>query len=235
LYDLQERRRERLPVTPGAFPAPAWPPTGEYWLAGSAAEGVNRLQLRDGSEPETVATYSSGEIAFAWALDGQKVAYAVRDAPDGAFYGPVHLFDTATGQHRQLTPDPFGILAFFWAPDGERIGYLTRLDLPNMVWMQWRVYDLVRQQDRWFAVFHPAPLMEFAVHSFFQHAQSHRFWSPDGRYLVHAERDRALRDWVWLVDTRAEKGSEPIPVGEGSFGVWSWGPPGDPLAADEND
>jgi TolB protein len=235
LYDLQERRRDRLPVTPGAFLAPAWSPTGEHWLAVSVADGVDRLQLWDGNEPVELATYASGETAFAWAPDGQKVAYAVRNAPDASFYGPVRLFDMATGHHRQLTADTFDIMAFFWAPDGERIGYLTRLHLRNTVWMQWRVYDLGAQRDRGFAVFRPSPLMEFAVGSFNQYAQSHRFWSPDGRHLVYAERDRNLRDRVWLVDTEAEKGSDPIPVREGSFGVWSWGPPGHPLAADGDD
>jgi hypothetical protein len=64
--------------------------------------------------------------------------------------------------------------------------------------------------------------MRFAIHSFNQYAQSHRFWSPDGRYLVYADRDRALVERVWLVDTWAERGADPIPVDAGSIGFWSW-------------
>jgi Tol biopolymer transport system component len=64
--------------------------------------------------------------------------------------------------------------------------------------------------------------MRFMVHSFAQYAQSHRFWSPDGRYLVYADRDDGDADRVWLVDTAAEKGTDPILVDEGSIGVWSW-------------
>ncbi len=88
--------------------------------------------------------------------------------------------------------------------------------------MQWRTYDLGKEQDRGFSAFHASPLMGRKISSFDQYAQSHRFWSPDGRYLVYADRDRTLTDRVWLVDTWAKPGADPILVGEGSVAVWSW-------------
>ena len=96
------------------------------------------------------------------------------------------------------------------------------MDLGDAVWAQWRVIDLVNGQDRGFAAFHPSPWMEFIISHFSQHAQSHRFWSPDGRYLVYSDRDNALVDRIWLVDTWAEKGAKPILVDEGVIGIWSW-------------
>ena len=66
--------------------------------------------------------------------------------------------------------------------------------------------------------------MRFALHSFDQYAQSHRFWSADGRYLVYAGRDSMAVDRVWLVDTWADRGADPILVDEGTLAYWSWGP-----------
>jgi TolB protein len=170
----------------------------------------------------TLTTALNAEIVFAWSPRGDQVAFAVRPGSDVPFYGPIHVFDTITGQTQQLTGEQFQILGFFWAPDGRRMGYLTRLDVPGAMWMQWRVFDLSEKQDRGFSAFHPAPLMRFMVHSFNQYAQSHRLWSPDGRYLVYADRDDTLTDRVWLVDTLAERGADPVFVDAGSVGVWSW-------------
>jgi Tol biopolymer transport system component len=64
--------------------------------------------------------------------------------------------------------------------------------------------------------------MHVMIHSFDQYAQSHRFWSPDGRYLVYADRDDQSGDRIWLVDTKAEKGADPILIDGGSIGIWSW-------------
>lgn len=164
---------------------------------------------------------SDVEVAFSWSPDGSRVAYAVRERPGDPFYTPVSLLDPATGQVRPLTPAPFRPLAFFWSPDGQRLAYLSWLDLPGTLWAQWRVVTLATGQDRGFAPFRPSPLMQFALHSFDQYAQSHRFWSPDGRYLVFAERDERQMDRLWLVDTRAPPGVDPILVAEGPLAYWS--------------
>jgi hypothetical protein len=222
LYHVAEDRRRVLPFAPGAFLAPAWSGQGDAWLGVTASEGVDRFQQIGSDGAETLVTTGGEEVAFVPAPDGRRVAYAVRDADNPVAYGPVHVVDLATGRARQLTADGFGVLGFFWSPDGGRLAYLSRLDLPDSVWMQWRVFDPGSGRDRGFAAFHPSPLMRFMVHSFAQYAQSHRFWSPDGRTLVYADRDDGGADRVWLVDTEAEKGSDPILVDEGSIGVWSW-------------
>jgi len=222
LYDVAEDRRRVLPFPPGVFLAPAWSGQGDRWLGVTASDGANRLQHIGTDETATLVTTAGREIAFVPAPDGRRVAYAVRDANVPAAYGPVHVVDLGTGRTRQLTDDAFAVLGFFWSPDGRRIAYLSRLELPDSVWMQWRVFDTESERDRGFAAFHPSPLMRFVTHSFAQYAQSHRFWSPDGRYLVYADRDDGGTDRVWLVDTEAEKGADPIPVDDGSIAVWSW-------------
>ncbi|MGD2103789.1 MAG: hypothetical protein PVJ55_01560 [Anaerolineae bacterium] len=222
VYNMVQDRRRVLPYPPGSFSAPAWFFEGEQWLGVVASDGVDRLQLLTADKAATLVTTAGHEIAFVRAPDGRRIAYSVRD-PDGRpFYGPVHVMDLETGQTKRLTNEAFAISGFFWSPDSRRLAYLSRLDLPDSVWMQWRVLDLDSERDRGFAAFHPSPLMRFVVHSFGQYAQSHRFWSPDGRYLVYADRNDAGVDRVWLVDTESKKGADPILVDEGSIGIWSW-------------
>jgi TolB protein len=244
-HDVASGTSSAWPVEPGLFHAPAWAPDGRAWLAviGSGTRrAIDRLQSFGGQIPvgsrrdypaqsEVLAAAHDSRIAFAWSPDGSRVAYAVGrpgryEEPGDTFYGPVHVWQAETGEARALTNPAFDIAGFFWSPDGQRLAYLSRLVLPDAIWMQWRTYDVDRQVDRGFAAFHPSPLMRFMIHSFNQYAQSHSVWSPDGRYLVYADRGRDLVDRVWLIDTEAppaEGGTQPILVDEGSLGVWSWG------------
>jgi TolB protein len=222
LYRIQEDRRSTLPYAPGAFLAPAWSPQGEGWLAVVESNGVDHLQHITPDEVTTLATTARRGFAFVWSPDGRQVAYAARKSDGTSSYGPVQVIDLRTGNTRQLTDDAFSILGFFWSPDGRRLAYVSRLDLPDAVWLQWRVFDLTDDLDRGFAAFNPSPRMHVMIHSFDQYAQSHRFWSPNGRYLVYADRDDQRQDRIWLVDTEAQKGADPILIDEGSIGVWSW-------------
>jgi dipeptidyl aminopeptidase/acylaminoacyl peptidase len=237
VYNVTHRDLQTLPTPPGAFQAPAWSPDGSGWLVttpAGEASGASRLQLFDAASHRPTLLVDeglTGDVSFAWSPDGQRIAYVRKSRPTDDYYGPIQLYDRSTGTSTRLTAPPLRILGFFWAPGGERLAYLTQLDLPDATWMQWRVLHLTPpgtgagpsvRQDRGFAAFHPSPLMRFVIHSFNQYAQSHRFWSPDGRYLVYAERDRTLTDRVWLVDTRNLKDRKPLPVAAGSLAFWSW-------------
>lgn len=222
LYDVERDQVELLPQTPGLFLAPAWSPQGDRWLGVAAAEDLDQLQSFNGQEPVTLTSAPNGEMVFAWSPAGDQVAYAIRKYTTDPFYGPIYIFDLATGRSRRLTDVGLRILGFFWAPDGRRLGYITWLPLQNADWMQWRVYDLAEERDRGFKAFYPSAQMRFVISSFNQYAQSHRFWSPDGRYLVYADRNPNFVERVWLIDTLAEAGADPILIDTGSFGVWSW-------------
>ena len=137
-------------------------------------------------------------------------------------FGPIQIYDLATRTTRQVTEESFDISGFFWSPDGTRLAYLSRLALREAVWLQWRVVNLETGEDRGYAAFNPTYQMRYVVSSFNQYAQSHRLWSPDSRYLVYADQDEQRVERIWLVDTLAERGSEPIFVAEGTMGFWSW-------------
>jgi dipeptidyl aminopeptidase/acylaminoacyl peptidase len=222
LYDIERDHPEELPQSPGLFAAPAWSPRGDRWLGVSAEAKIDSLQSFGSDQPETLTSAPNGQAVFAWSPDGHQVAYAVRAKPGDPFYGPVHIFDWQTGETRRVTAVGFQILGFFWSPDGQRLAYLTWLPLHDSNWMQWRVFNLAENQDRGYKVFEPSFQMDFMVNSFNQYAQSDRFWSPDSRYLVYADRDPLLVERVWLIDTWAEDGNEALPVAEGAIGLWSW-------------
>ena len=112
--------------------------------------------------------------------------------------------------------------AFFWSPDGKRLAYLNWVPLGNNDWAQWRVVDVTTGEDRGYKMFDPAPALRFTLNSFSQYAQSHRLWSPNGRYLTYADRDFNGNERVWLIDTWARTAIDPIFVDRGSLAFWSW-------------
>lgn len=228
-FSLDGRLVESLNMDPGLFIAPAWSPRGDEWLLVTNQNERDHLYraeaVRTGLDIEsgqTLATAEDKHMVFSWSPGGDRIAYSILRSSDGLIFGPIHIYDLASGETKQITSPSFDVSGFFWSPDGERIGYLSRLALRDTFWMQWRVYDFAEDLDRGFAAFNPSYQMRYVVSSFNQYAQSHRLWSPDGRYLVYADQDDASIERIWMVDTFAERGADPILVAKGSMGFWSW-------------
>lgn len=227
-YDVPANQSEAVDLPPGGFMAPAWSPTGEGWLAVATDGAVNRLQYFQGDEVETITAVAGSSTNFAWSPNGRQVAYMVRVNANDRYYSPIHLYDLDTRQSQRVSAVGLRTTAFFWSPDGQQLAYLTWIPLGLDELMQWRVlqaseaFETSEVSDRGLALFNPTPLMRFAVNTFSQYAQSHRFWSADGRYLVYADRDGDNQDTIWAIDTWAEVGSQPIFIDEGTVGYWSW-------------
>lgn len=221
-YDIQPMKAQAMPLKPGSFMAPAWSPRNDTWLGVSSNATGHALQLYGAEAPVTLSTAPKGGAAFVWSPLGDRVAYVLRENSSDPFFGPIFIYDLDTGQTTQITDFGLRPVAFFWDPTGERIGYLTHLSMPDGSWMQWRVYNLSQGTDRGFRAFNPSLHMRFVMNSFNQYAQSHRFWSPDGRYLVYGQQDAVLGDQVRLIDTWSEDGKNSILVDGGTMGFWSW-------------
>jgi TolB protein len=227
-FSIKNRQVDTLRADPGLFIAPAWSPLGEEWLLVTTQDERDQLLRSQAAQTgnleieKILATAEDKHMVFSWSPEGDKIAYSLLRNGDGLIFGPIQVYDLETGETKQITAPSFDISGFFWSPDGERIAYLSRLALRDETWMQWRVYDLAGDLDRGFAAFNPSYQMRYVVSSFNQYAQSHRLWSPDGRYLVYADQDDARVERIWMVDTFAERGTDPILVAEGSMGFWSW-------------
>jgi TolB protein len=228
-FSLENRQVEPLGMAPGLFIAPAWSPLGDEWLLVTNQDNRDYLYLTEakkvGLAPEmqqVLAIAEDKHMVFSWSPDGKRIAFSTLRSSDGLIFGPIQVYDLESGVTKQITASSFNISGFFWSPDGKRIGYLSRLELRDENWMQWRVYDLAQDLDRGFAAFNPSYQMRYVISSFNQYAQSHRLWSPDGRYLVYADQDKNNVERIWMVDTFAERRADPIMVAEGSMGFWSW-------------
>jgi len=228
-YSLDSKFMEALSIDPGLFIAPAWSPLGDEWLLVTSQDERDYLYRTEAERggitlmtKQTLATAEDKHMVFSWSPEGDRVAYSILKDGDGLIFGPIHIYDLKAGETTQITSPSFDISGFFWSPDGERLAYLSRLALRDAAWMQWRVYDFAKDLDRGFAAFNPSYQMLYVVSSFNQYAQSHRLWSPDGRYLVYADQNDASLERIWMVDTFAERGADPILVAEGSMGFWSW-------------
>lgn len=220
-YDLRQAQVTARPEPPGFYLAPAWSPTDQSWLDVVEDEAGVRLRYVNGQETRTITT-GEYDIAFVWSPDGRQVAYAVRGYADHPYFGPLQVYDVTTGQSRTLTGPGFRVQAFFWSPDSTRLAYLHWLAVPGQSWTQWRVHEVATGRDRGYAAFTPSFALRMIIGSFNQYAQSHRLWSPDGRYLWYADRGRDLVERIWLVDTWAATGAPAIFVDEGVLAVWSW-------------
>jgi hypothetical protein len=222
LYDLKAQASRPFPHKPASFMAPAWSPTEDVWLGVSSDTAGDQLQIFGQDPPITLTDVPKGGAAFAWSPSGNQIAYALRENSTDVFFGPIFIYNVNTGHTTQVTDSRLLPVAFFWDPSGQQIGYLTHLSMPNGSWMQWRIYNLSQNKDRGFKAFNPSLHMRFVMSSFNQYAQSHRFWSPDGRYLVYGEQNEVLGDQVWLIDTWSEDGRNSILVDGGTMGFWSW-------------
>lgn len=222
-YDVALGTSLEVEQSTGTFLAPVWSPSREEWVAVFTDDESTQLVRIVADEPMPLATAGKEqEIAFNWSPDGSQIAYMIRGQETDPFYGPLHLYDPVSETTRILTAPGFHPLAFFWSPNGEQLAYLAWIPLGNNDWAQWRVVDLSTGQDQGFEQFHPTPAMRFVLQSFNQYGQSHRLWSPNGRYLVYAARDFFSTEAIWLIDTWGDKDAAPIFVSEGSLAFWSW-------------
>ncbi|MEZ4513172.1 MAG: hypothetical protein R3C62_14985 [Chloroflexota bacterium] len=204
----------------GDFQAPAWSSAG--WAALQTNDGETQLHIVADDGKTAVLPADKEPVAFSWSPDGTYLAFMEQPRCSVPCFAPIYLYEVATGETRRLLGVGFRPTAFFWSPDGKRLAYLNWVPLGNNDWVQWRVVDVATGEDRGYKMFDPTLALRFTLNSFSQYAQSHRLWSPNGRYLTYADRDFNGTERVWLIDTWAEAAADPILVDKGSLAFWSW-------------
>ena len=241
LDDRPDSRPDVLDHAPANFQAPAWSPDGSQLLfAGEDENGEQALfvrQRQSGTVKKLVDV--SGLVRFNWSPDGEWIAYQQIGDPRMAPLGHVSVInvgaDGGEQDTRQLTRD--AAVAFFWSPDSQRLALLmpsfeqqgpsTRLgglaapllQEPRLQF-RWWLADVSGGELRPLAAFQPTRSFLLIIPYFDQYAQSIRFWSPDGRYLVYSDQETRQQAGIWVADTEGEE--PPRRLADGNLAVWSW-------------
>lgn len=162
---------------------PAWSPDGQLFATIRHGESRNAVVLldRDGRHAARIGAVQ-GTAALGWSPRGDLIGVSPMNAV-GAYSG-IDLIDVRASETRTLVKDRLFLWA--WSPDGRRIAYLRPAGTEGQI--AWRVVSLDGRPPFTSAAFYPGPLFLVLISFFDQYLQTHRLWSPDGRYLVAAGR-----------------------------------------------
>lgn len=121
---IGETTIEDLGVRPGYFQVPGLSADNLYWAYAEDHRHFDesRLIVESRAGKQRLVDYQ-GVAALAWSPVAAQLAFIYPTAEAQHIYGPVHLWDAASGVVQPLTEE--NTLAFFWSPDGQKIAYLT--------------------------------------------------------------------------------------------------------------
>lgn len=225
IYDAEAREViETLPDVQGLQQAVDWSPVDNRLLtAVQNTRGLTDLVIIEEAERKILLSDVEDILAFEWSPDAESVAVLDRVT------GDLSVVNVSTGQ--QFPVPAQLVLAFFWSPDSTRLAYLAlsnsgnggsaRPVMQQTPTLRWFVYDFATAQNLALSGFIPTQEMVYYLSFFDQFARSHRLWSPDSRYLVYGEVLTSGAQVVSLVDVQ-NPASAPVPIGDGSIGVFSW-------------
>jgi len=168
----------------------SWNPTGQW--------EIYLVELQESASPRQITAGPGAKFAPRWSPDGTRLAYAL-DLDGGELFD-IYVYDLATGQHTNLTPDtPDAIQPdFCWSPDGFRIAFLSdrsgRFDTYVMDAYPAHSPRLGGEPRLVLSVPHP----DWEVH-----------WSPDGRWLAVVVEAVAQDYWTFIVPA---EGGESRPI-----------------------
>jgi TolB protein len=225
-----EITEDGLGMFPASFQAPAWSPDGSHILLAARDETENSIIVTDaaGVLEKTLGTFS-GEAAFAWSSDGEKVAYiASEQLIDTGLLGALHVVNLTTTDEIVQDRQAF---AFFWSPNSEKIAYFVPF-LNNAtpeggegsssqdVFLQLNVLDVKTGENRELFTFQPTQDFLRVLAYFDQYHQSNTIWSPDNNNLVLSFIDRQGQPGIAVVAASGQMESRILAPGFLAF--WSW-------------
>ncbi len=179
------RLRRRMAGTSEGINAVAFSPNGREIAAGGYDNTVKIWDAGTGKLERTLDGYDGYVETVAFSPDGKQIAAGKDSRPGGEF----KIWDARTGhlEHAWIRL-PYSVDEAAFSPDGKQIALACRLDdqrLSTDDTCVVQVWDLPTGKRRWTL---PGP--RYGVHSL--------AFAPDGRSLLTASRDDAVRLW----DTR---------------------------------
>lgn len=195
------------------------------FLVQSGSERSLNVLDADGAEMIAITDIPAA-AAFRWSPDGESLAVLKSSDRSPSLYDELSIVAANGSSERFIASG--GFVALQWSPDGSKI-LLASLQTSDGPSLRWSIVDVESGDISRLADF--APTVELAfVHNYFdQFAASHRFWSPDSRWVVltgalldpgpaEADADRG-QETIWIVDTNGEE--YPFAVGDGYLAFWS--------------
>lgn len=171
----------------------SWNPTGQW--------EIYLVPLNRRASPRQITTGPGAKFAPRWSPDGTRLAY-VLDL-DGSELFDIYVYDLATGEHTNLTPDTPNAIqpSFCWSPDGSQIAFIS---------------DRSGRFDTYVMDVYPAhgprpggePRLVLSV----PHPDWEVQWSPDGRWLAVVVEAVAQDYWTFIVPAEACEGDESHPL-----------------------
>jgi TolB protein len=205
------------------YRVPAFSPDGAAIAYVSDIGDGEQLIVRDLADDGELALWDVGtEAAFAWSpADASTLAAARRARTFGANYEGVVLFDTQTGERRELYGGT--VLAFYWSPDGTKLALATTSAGSGR--LGWTVVDVASGDATVLASFSPSRDTLIHLQFFDQFAPSHLVWSADSRFIVFAgdliearDRQRAPNQ-AWVIDTTGE--TDPLAIADARLALFA--------------
>lgn len=218
----------------GRFQSPVLSATGSYVaLSHELDDDVRSLLVRDLENDTTVFSQEhQGVLAMGWSPTADRLAYISPDERAGTFFGPLQIYDVATGESQLYVEDD--VLAFFWSPNGRYLAYLSmarggqqaerrtmvaRPNQQNVGRVTLFLLDLETggRRDLYYYQM-PILFMTQFLPFFDQYAQSHRIWSPNSSHIALPVRtdDGTNRIVVIPID-----GRQPETIVDGVAAFWS--------------
>lgn len=241
LIDDTGRSRQPNVPDPGFFQVPGISADGRYWAYSQFKEGgLSWLVVNDTQNGEVFSERHAGALALSWSPTSNQLAYISGDADSSTFWGPLRLWNLATGETRLLSNEM--VLAFFWSPDGRKIAYITsgandlggvEVSAPDADRPRRLARAAVQQGPHSFSLFvvdvatgaglrladfTPSRLFLAQFLPFFdQYALSHRLWSPASNALV-LPMVEGRQSQIVVVPT---SGAQMRTIGDGIMAFWS--------------
>lgn len=120
----------KRPLAPQISPdcsAVAYELTRTNWASDRFDHDIWLVSASGGGAPRRLSALDATAEAAAWSPEGRRLAFLSDHPPGATTRGDMQIvvFDTQSGEARQVSHAPLGVSGFRWSPDGSRIAYVA--------------------------------------------------------------------------------------------------------------
>jgi dipeptidyl aminopeptidase/acylaminoacyl peptidase len=211
LLDLEQL--VRIPSVSGYSLAPDGQTLAVVWDKSGQYE-IYLVPLVPADQPRPITIGPESKMSPRFSPDGKRLIFTQDYGGDERF--DIFVYDLATGQARNLTPNTPEIINpdVAWSPDGQRLAFISNRE------GKFATYTLSLEN--------PGDIRRVTRHTYSDISAQ---WSPDGKYLAVTAQAKGQEAWTFIVPA---EGGDAKPIGGpgGPVDAWSarWSPDGKQIA-----